>query len=115
MITVVYYSKQLLLILVLVRLQWILNPTNAACGADNGRINITDVTGGTAPYTYSVDNGPFSGNTNYNNLAAGTHVVEVRDDNGCTFSALVNINSGTGPTDIKIVTAPAACGAANGA
>ena len=91
-----------------------INPTNASCGSDNGRINITGVTGGTGPYTYSVDNGPFSGNTNYTDLSSGTHVVEVMDANGCTFSELVTIGSGTGPTAVTIVTDPAACGSGNG-
>ncbi len=51
-----------------------------------GQIVITGV-GGTAPYTYSIDNG-----TNYsspvptgtfNNLSAGTYKVRVKDNNGC--------------------------------
>jgi hypothetical protein len=32
-------------------------PTDAACGADNGAIRINDVTGGAAPYEYSLDGG----------------------------------------------------------
>jgi hypothetical protein len=52
-----------------------INTTNAACGANNGRINITDVTGGAAPYTLSVDNGTFQWNHQlYSNMPAGNHV-----------------------------------------
>ena len=91
-----------------------INPTNASCGANNGRITIADVTGGSAPYTYSVDNGPFTGATSYTNISAGTHVVEVRDENGCSFTTLVTITSGSGPTDIDANVTDAACGADNG-
>ena len=40
--------------------------TPAACGADNGSIRITDVTGGNGPYEYSIDGGNY---TCYNKLS----------------------------------------------
>ena len=36
---------------------------NAACGASNGSITLGAVTGGVAPYTYSVDGSPFTATT----------------------------------------------------
>ena len=44
---------------------------DAACGASNGSITLGAVTGGLAPYVYSVDGGAFTGTTSYTNLAAG--------------------------------------------
>ena len=51
-----------------------------------GQIVITGV-GGTAPYTYSIDNGtnyssPVPAGT-FNNLSAGVYKVRVKDNNGC--------------------------------
>jgi metal-sulfur cluster biosynthetic enzyme len=91
-----------------------LTPTDAACGLDNGSISISGTTGGTGPYTYSIDGGGFTGTTSYTNLAVGTYAVTVRDANGCTFSEPVTINSGNGPTDINLTPTDAACGLDNG-
>jgi hypothetical protein len=89
--------------------------TDADCGADNGSLAIGTVTGGTGPYTYSVDNGPFSGSRNYSDLASGNHTVDVRDDNGCVYSTTVMIGSGAGPNDINVDTDNETCGNGNGA
>src|SRR4030095_7678535 len=89
-------------------------PSDADCGAANGSLTIGAVTGGTGPYTYSVDNGGYSSTTNYNNLAAGAHTVDVKDANGCVFSKTVTIDAGTGPTDINVNTTNENCGKTNG-
>ena len=60
--------------------------TNAACGGTNGTLTIGVVTGGAAPYTYSVDGSAFTATLVYNNLAAGSHTIEVTDANGCVFA-----------------------------
>ena len=86
----------------------------AACGAANG-INITDVTGGDAPYKYSIDGSAYGSATSYTDLGVGAHTVAVRDANGCVFSTTVTITSSGGPTDIDVNTTPASCGADNGA
>jgi gliding motility-associated-like protein len=61
--------------------------TPATCAANNGTLTIGAVTGGVAPYTYSVDGSAFTATTNYTGLAAGTHTVVVTDANGCVFTA----------------------------
>src|SRR5205085_2410035 len=88
--------------------------TNAACAVSNGTLTIGAVTGGTAPYSYSVDGSAFSATLVYNNLAAGTHAVDVRDANGCTFSTTAAINSTNGPTAAVITTVSSTCAANNG-
>ncbi|MBP7848725.1 MAG: SprB repeat-containing protein [Lentimicrobiaceae bacterium] len=62
--------------------------TNVSCfNEGNGNITIT-ASGGTPPYTYSIDNGvsyPYSGPSPFtiNNLLPGLYQVRVRDANGC--------------------------------
>ena len=60
--------------------------TDATCGTSNGSFTLGAVTGGVAPYTYSVDGSPFTATLVYNNLAAGTYTIDVRDANGCNFA-----------------------------
>lgn len=56
--------------------------------------------GGTTPYVYSINGGSaFSSNTQFNNVAAGSYPVTVKDANGCTFSSTATIAvNGTNPT-----------------
>ena len=89
-------------------------PTDAACGQDNGSLSIGNVTGGNAPYAYSINGGTYSNTTNYTNLAAGTYTIAVRDANGCVFSTTANVNSSGGPTDVNVTPTDAACGQDNG-
>ena len=62
----------------------------------NGTLTLGAVTGGVAPYTYSVDGSAFTATTVYNNLAAGNHTVAVTDANGCVFNAPDAIINNTG-------------------
>ncbi|MFM7565846.1 MAG: T9SS type A sorting domain-containing protein [Flavobacteriales bacterium] len=52
-------------------------------GQSNGTIT-TSTTGGTSPYTYSLNGGAFGATANFLNLAAGAYTVTVQDANGCT-------------------------------
>src|SRR5205814_953413 len=92
----------------------VVTPTDATCGADNGTITLGAVTGGAAPYTYSIDGGAFSATTNYTNLAAGSHTIDVKDNSGCIFSTTATVNGATGPTAIATTVTDAACGASDG-
>ena len=87
---------------------------NASCGASNGSITLGAVTGGLAPYTYSVDGSAFTAAISYTNLAAGSHAVEVRDANSCLFATTATITDAAGPTAIATTVVNAACGASNG-
>jgi gliding motility-associated-like protein len=89
-------------------------PGNSTCGNSNGTITLGAVTGGTAPYTYSVAGSAFSSTTNYTGYAAGTYTVIVKDANGCTFSSTVTITDTPGPTAIASTTGNSSCGATNG-
>jgi len=88
--------------------------TPAACGQSNGTITLGTVTGGTAPYEYNVDGNGFSTTVSYAQLASGSHPIEVKDANGCTFSTSATVGTASGPTAISVSTTPAACGQSNG-
>jgi gliding motility-associated-like protein len=60
--------------------------TVPSCGNENGgQITISGVSGGTAPYEYSVGAG-FSSNPVFTNLGVGTYTPMIRDANGCVQS-----------------------------
>jgi len=58
-----------------------------------GSITISNVSGGTPPYEFSIDgpSGPFSTDTVYLMLEAALYHVIVRDQNGCTYKKMVKI------------------------
>ncbi|MFS4415438.1 T9SS type B sorting domain-containing protein [Maribacter sp. 2307ULW6-5] len=76
-------------------------------------IEANNVTGGTAPYSYSLDGITFVPDTvpnanRFENLTNGTYVVSVRDAAGCTITTdPITINALNEPTDLNFsVTAP---------
>lgn len=90
------------------------NTTPTACGASTGTITIGTTTGGTGPYTYSVNGSGFTTTTMYTGFAAGSHAVIVQDANGCQFSTTASVSSSSGPTAQSTSTINSTCGNANG-
>lgn len=72
------------------------NNTPATCGNNNGSITVS-ATGGTGNLSYSWSPSGQTGAT-ANNLAGGQHTVTVTDDNGCTASQTITVNSTGGAT-----------------
>jgi gliding motility-associated-like protein len=69
--------------------------TNPSCAATNGSINV-NVTGGTAPYTYTWS--PGGANTSsLTNLGVGSYTLLTQDNNGCASSQQFNLTNPTGP------------------
>ena len=67
----------------------------------NGIIEAQNVTGGTAPYEYSIDGVTFGASPTFNNLTNGTYTITVRDANGCIFvTNSITIDPLDPPTDI---------------
>ncbi|MES2512675.1 MAG: gliding motility-associated C-terminal domain-containing protein [Bacteroidota bacterium] len=85
---------------------------NPTCGSSNGSITFGTPTGGTPPFTYSV-NGVSSVSPS-GSLAQGTYSVSVKDLNGCLFVKTVVLTSGTGPSAIAGTPGAASCGLSNG-
>lgn len=64
---------------------------NVSCnGGANGSITI-NATGGTAPYQYQKNAGPFVSSNVFSALAAGTYTMTVKDANGCLKTVSVTI------------------------
>ena len=80
-----------------------LSPLDASTEVNNsfGCSTITDVdiivntSGGSAPYTFTVNGGPsqpsYSGTTTYNVTSPGTYDFIITDSNGCTITASSNV------------------------
>ncbi|HOK26160.1 MAG TPA: HYR domain-containing protein, partial [Bacteroidales bacterium] len=59
--------------------------TNVDCfGNSTGSVTITGL-GGTPPYQYSLDGGPYQASGTFNGLSAGGYNVTIRDANLCTY------------------------------
>lgn len=91
-----------------------INITNPVCNQNNGCIQVTGVTGGTAAYTYSIG-GAFSATTNYCSLAPGSYTVSVQDQNLCQYDTVVTlVNSGVLTAQISSFQNVSCFGAADG-
>lgn len=70
--------------------------TNASCGVSNGIITM-EILGGTAPYSYSIDDGTTFGSVpDFTGLAPGDYDLIITDDNGCTVTdnvTLINVSN----------------------
>ena len=67
---------------------------DALCG-NNGEIFIDNVSGGTPPYEYSIDNITFQSENSFSNIAAGTFEVSVKDAASCVDSESVTLGDDT--------------------
>ncbi|MFC4219729.1 T9SS type B sorting domain-containing protein [Flagellimonas marina] len=85
------------------------------CGATSVDVNLT-TSGGTAPYRFSVDGGPFgstyTGSTTFTVTSAGTYSILVEDANGCQRSASVDVQD-IPPPIFNFTEEDANCGGAN--
>jgi gliding motility-associated-like protein len=61
------------------------------CHGDNSGVVVVTGTGGTPGYSYAVDAGAYSTSNSLGNLSAGTHIVHVKDNNGCIKDTAVMI------------------------
>ncbi len=72
-------------------------------GENNGSIEIVSITGGVAPYYYSINGNAFDADTLFNNLGAGNYTISVQDQNGCIHDQNVTIND---PVDLTLAVNP---------
>jgi len=83
--------------------------TDASYGS-LGSITISNATGGTAPYEFSIDGlaGPFSTTSTYSDLVPAIYHVVVRDINGCLYEEMVEILD-VPPLDVVINVTHVSC------
>ncbi len=85
------------------------------CNANNGSVQINNVTGGTPPYQYSIGSSTFQTNDNFINLPPGNYPVIIRDNNNCvdTVAAFI-VNEINQILNINYQITPVVCGASFG-
>ncbi|MFM2358433.1 MAG: hypothetical protein RLY16_426, partial [Bacteroidota bacterium] len=85
----------------------------AHCGNDEGKIVKIKTVGGTAPYQYSLNGGPYTTDTFFLPLPPGLYTVTVMDDNGCTNYITGTITDMPGAT-VTAISTPTPCNTSNG-
>ncbi len=63
-------------------------------------VTVSAVSGGTSPYTYSINNGSFQTGNSFSNIPAGTHSINIKDSRGCILNKSFTI---TQPAPLSIV------------
>ncbi|WP_264789778.1 T9SS type A sorting domain-containing protein [Aureispira anguillae] len=87
------------------------NSNHPTCyGIANGNIALT-ISGGTAPYSVSWNNGS-TGATN-NNLAAGVHTYTITDANGCKLSNSITLTNGSSGITVSETITNSSCHGTN--
>ncbi len=89
-----------------------LMPTDASCPGSNDGSIVVNVSGGTPPYTYTSNIGPFT--PPLTNLAPGSYTVTVTDANGCEVSASATVGLQSNPSVVIEVLNQPCEGAATG-
>jgi len=77
--------------------------TQPSCNESVGSVQIDSVSGLSAPFLFSFDNGPLSVQNQYNNIVPGVYTVSVEGGNGCVGSTSVTVSPPT-PLTIGLVT-----------
>jgi large repetitive protein len=93
----------------------IVSQTNVKCNGETTGATTAAGSGGTSPYTYSIDGGPYQSSGLFENLAAGLHNIIVRDFNLCQNSIPVNITQPAAPLSVTTSHSDVLCmGGSNG-
>ncbi len=88
------------------------NPTG--CGLQDGVISITNASGGTAPYRYSIDGTNYRINATFSGLTDGSYTIYAKDANGCTATFTQVLATAGGIVATVGVTDETACAANDG-
>ena len=94
----------------------VLNPsmTPANCGLPDGATNVTIVSGGVGPFTYSWNTTPVQNTQATVNVPAGTYTVTVTDQaSGCTEDTSITVTSTAGITANTALINDALCNGSN--
>ncbi|MFM6982617.1 MAG: T9SS type A sorting domain-containing protein, partial [Chitinophagaceae bacterium] len=84
----------------------------SSCAANTGQI-ILSGSGGTSPYTYSIDSINYQNSGTFTGLASGSYTARIKDVNGCISRITLIVSKQQGPT-ISVSVSTATCNNANG-
>lgn len=87
--------------------------TDATCGNSNGAIVVT-ATGGSSPYTYSLNSGSGQSSGSFTGLATGSYTVQATDANGCTSTITTETVGGASGPSLTTTVTDETCMDANG-
>lgn len=77
---------------------------------NDGTITVTGVTGGDAPYMYSIDGVNFQASNAFHNLTTGSYSIIIQDSNDCTsITNTITIEALNPPTDLTFTNTPISC------
>jgi gliding motility-associated-like protein len=79
------------------------------CYLQDGSLNITSVSGGNAPYTYSLDGTTYQSSVQFGPLQHGKYGIHIMDSKNCVLVDSVQILDISGPTKESITVANAVC------
>jgi len=91
---------------------WTINPPSCS-GASNGSITLNAPANGQAPFQYQIDGGGYGASNVFSNLAPGTHVVSVKDNQGCSVNLALTVPAGTGNLSATATAVGTSCPGAN--
>ncbi len=87
--------------------------TNLLCNGSAGGKIIASSNGGYMPYTFSLNGGPYQVSNTFNNLAAGTYTITIKDSAGCKVTSVATLNQ---PAALALApgSVNSTCGSGNG-
>ncbi len=88
--------------------------TPSFCGQNNGSF-LVSASGQDGSVTYQLNNGSFQSDTEFTALAPGNYQVTVRDEAGCTATAMVTIAEENKTLNTTITATEGTCGEPEGA
>jgi gliding motility-associated-like protein len=85
--------------------------TPSACSPPSGTISVAATGSG---LSYSIDGTTFQASSTFTDLSAGSYVVTVRDDSGCSTEATVVVESPDGPVIDEVTSTASVCAPPSG-
>jgi gliding motility-associated-like protein len=86
----------------------------ASCNKNDGIINVDSITGGEAPYLFSINNNSYATDNIFSSLAASPVSISVQDAFGCTYSDSVVVAQSLPPDSADITVSPDHCSSSIG-
>ena len=82
--------------------------SNPTCANTNDGVLIANILGGTAPFTYHLNNVPNTNGLNFNNLISGNYIFSVTDSNNCILADTIELAQAD-PIQAILVSLPDYC------